>query len=76
MKMDIQALKIELAKQILALESKEILDKVYATLKREEKDFWMNLSEDQKKEVEVARHQVKKGKTEDWDRVLERLSKK
>jgi hypothetical protein len=72
--MDIQALKIELAKQIRALESKEILDKVYATLNREEKDFWMNLSEDLKKEVEVARKQVKKGLTADWYLVRSRPS--
>jgi len=74
--MDIQALKIELVKQILESESKELLDKIYATLKREEKDFWLELSDDQKKEVEMGRRQVKNGETEDWESVLERLSKK
>jgi len=74
--MDIKALKIELVKQILESESKELLDKIYAALKREEKDFWMDLSDDQKKEVEIGRRQVKNGETEDWESVLARLSKK
>lgn len=74
--MDIQALKIELVKQILALESKELLDKIYTTLKKEEKDFWSALSADQKQEVEIGRKQVQNGETEDWESVLERLSKK
>ena len=74
--MDIQALKLELVKQILELESKELLDKIYATLKREEKDFWLEMTDDQKEEVEIGRRQVQNGETEDWETVLERLSKK
>lgn len=74
--MDLQALKIEPVKQILALESKDVLDKIYATLKQEEKDFWTTLSADQKQEVEIGRKQVENGETEDWESVLGRLSKK
>ncbi|NQV52841.1 MAG: hypothetical protein HQ500_06640 [Flavobacteriales bacterium] len=74
--MDIQALKLELVKQILESESKELLDKVYYTFKREEKDFWLEMTDDQKQEVEIGRRQVKNGETEEWETVLERLSKK
>jgi hypothetical protein len=74
--MDIQTLKIELVKQILELDSKESLDKVYATLKREEKDFWLELTDDQKIEIEIGRSQIKNSETEEWQTVLERLSKK
>jgi hypothetical protein len=74
--MDIQALKLELVKQILESESKELLDKVYSTFKREEKDFWLEMTDDQKQEVEIGRRQVKNGETEEWQTVLERLSKK
>lgn len=74
--MDIQTLKIELVKQILELNSKESLDKVYAILKREEKDFWLELTDDQKIEIEIGRSQIKNGETEEWQTVLERLSKK
>jgi len=74
--MDIQALKIELIKQIIASESKELLDKIYRTLHQEEKDFWLELTDDEKEEVELGRQQVQNGETEDWNSVLERLSKK
>ena len=74
--MDIQALKIELVKQILESESMELLHHIYSTLKREEKDFWLELTDDQKMEVEIGRRQVQNGETEDWENVFERLSKK
>ena len=74
--MDIQALKLELVKQILESESQELLAKIYTALKREDKDFWLELTEDQKKEVEIGRQQVQNGETEDWQNVLTRLSKK
>lgn len=74
--MDIQALKLELVKQIIASESKELLDKMYATIKGDEKDFWLEMTEDQKEEVEIGRRQAQNGETEDWDSVLERLSRK
>lgn len=74
--MDIQALKIELVKQILASESKELLDNIHSALKIEEKDFWNELTDDQKEEVEIGRRQVSNGETEDWENVRERLFKK
>lgn len=76
LQMDIRALKIELVKQIIESESKELLDKIYSALKREEKDFWNELTDDQKEEVEIGRRQVRNGETEDWESVRERLSKK
>ena len=76
LQMDIQALKIELVKQILESESKELLDQIYSTLKREEKDFWIELTDDQKEEVEIGRRQVSNGETEDWETLRERLLKK
>lgn len=74
--MDIRALKIELVKQILESESKELLDKIYSTIKREEKDFWTELTNDQKEEVEIGRQQVRNGETEDWENVRDRLSRR
>ena len=74
--MNIQALKIELLKQILQSESKELLDKIYATLRGEEKDFWLEMTEDQKIEIEIGKRQVENGETEEWNSVLKRLSKK
>ena len=41
--MEIQSLKSEFVKNILATESKDLRDKFWATLKLEEKDFGLNL---------------------------------
>lgn len=56
--MDIQALKSELVKYILATDSKDILDKLWTTIKREEKDFWLELTDAQKREVEIGLKQI------------------
>ncbi len=74
--MNIQALKIELVKQILDSDSKELLDEIYRALKGENQDFRHNLTEDQKREIELAREQIARGETEDWQTIKNRLMKK
>ena len=41
---------------------------------KEKTDFWLDLSDDQKAEVEISRKQVKNGETEDWDSIIKRVS--
>ena len=72
--MDLQGLKLELVRQILDLDSKETVSKVYALLDKEKKDFWVELTEAQKKEVEIGLKQIEIGQTEDWNDFLERVS--
>jgi len=72
--MDIQSAKLELVRQILELESSEIVNKLFQTLSHEKKDFWLDLSEAQKKEVELGLRQIEEGKTEDWDDFLKKVS--
>ncbi len=72
--MDIQALKAELVKQILATESKELLDRMWNLLKREEKDFWLELTDAQKREIEIGLKQIENGQTEDWDDLMKRMA--
>jgi len=72
--MDIQALKAELVKQILATESKELLDRMWNLLKREEKDFWIELTDAQKREIEIGLKQIENGQTEDWDDLMKRMA--
>lgn len=74
--MDLKALKLELLKHILQSESQELLDKLLKTIKKEEKDFYTELSEEQKQELEVARNQIKNGQVEDWEAVYLRISSK
>ena len=61
--MDIQTIKSELVKGILQTNSKELLDKLYSTFKAESKevDFWNELTDAQKAEVELGLKQIKNG---------------
>lgn len=71
--MDIQNLKIELAKIILQTESKELLTKLHKLLTgNADTDFYTTLSDREKKEIEIGLQQVKEGETESWDEFLKR----
>ncbi len=72
--MDIQALKIELVKQILNTESEELLNRLYSTLKVESKDFWLELTDAQRREVEMGLEQIQNGKTIDLKDFLKKVS--
>jgi hypothetical protein len=72
--MDTKTLKIELTRLILETENPELLNRVFNDLKKERTDFWQDLSDDQKAEVEISRKQVKNGETEDWDSIIKRVS--
>lgn len=72
--MDNKTLKIKLTRLILETESTELLERLLAELKSENKDFWLDLSEDQKTEIEISRKQIKNGETEEWDSIIKRFS--
>ena len=72
--MDTKTLKIELTRLILETEDPDLLNRILKDLKKEKADFWLDLSEDQKAEVEISREQIKKGETEDWDSIIKRVS--
>ena len=74
--MDIQALKIELVKEIVSSESKELLDKIYTALKGDKADFWLELTADEQEEVRISREQIKNGNSEDWTDIYDRLTRK
>ena len=72
--MSLRTLKLELVKQILEIESQSILTKLFATLKKEDEDFWISLTAEQKVEVELGIRQIENGETENWDDFLKRVS--
>ncbi len=72
--MDIQSLKIELVKRILNTDSTDLIRKLYGVLGKEDKDFWLELSADQKAEIELGIKQLNNDETEDWDSFLKRVS--
>ena len=58
--MDIQAEKITLAQLLLQTEDESIIKKVKAIFK-DQKDWWDDLSQDQKNEVEEADKEIDRG---------------
>ena len=74
--MDIQALKIQLVKDILHSESKELLDQVYSILHNDIQDPWLELDENQQYEIKLAKEQADNGQVEDWSSVYYKMSKK
>ena len=50
--MDINTSKIALAKAILEIESQELIQKIITLIKKEESDFWDDLSVYQQSEIE------------------------
>lgn len=71
--MDIQTQKLQLVKRILEINSQELIDKLFNALDKEDTDFWHDLSNEQKRQIDVSRKQVKNGETEDWESVYNRL---
>jgi len=74
--MDIQSIKSELVKGILQTNSKELLNKLYSTFKAESKevDFWNELTDAQKAEVELGLKQIKNGDYIEFDDFLKKVS--
>lgn len=52
-----------------------LLVKVLSIFRTDNADFWDELTDAQKAEVELSRQQVLEGKVEDWEAVYKRLSK-
>ena len=67
-------MKLELVRQILNLESRDLINTLLLTLKKENKEFQSELTDAQKREVELGLSQIEKGETEDWDGFLRRVA--
>ena len=72
--MDIQTSKIELAKMILNIEDPSIINKILDVIKSKEKDFWLELSENEKKEIQLGIDQLDRGERIPFDDFLKKVS--
>lgn len=72
--MNIQALKLELVKKIIETESQELLDNIFKAIKKDQPDFLLELTDQEKTEIEMSRLQIQNGESESWKSVYERLS--
>lgn len=72
--MDIQASKIEVVKMILELEDTKLIEKVRKLIVKEKRDFYNDLSEDEKLEVKYGLEQLERGEKTPWEEVYKKIS--
>ena len=68
--MDIQATKLELLKLLLNTKKESTLMKIEAILKEDAVDWWKELGEDEKKEIEEGLKQAELGEATDHKKVM------
>ena len=74
MNLDLKSTKIELAQFILNSKNAALIQKINDFIKSESNDFWTELSDSQKQEVEISRKQILNGETENWESLRNRLN--
>lgn len=71
--MDIQAENIQLAKLLLETENPNIIESIKKVFKRDKTvDFWDELSQEQKNEIESASNEIEKGEIIDYDSFMQK----
>ena len=65
--MDIQTSKIQLVKEILDIDTPELIEKVVNLLKKEKRDFWNDLSPYQQEEINKADLEILNEETFDYE---------
>ena len=71
--MDLQTSKVELAKMILNINNQSIIDKLVQVLKAEKSDFWLELSEPEKKNIQLGIKQLENGEGIDLDKFIKKV---
>ena len=72
--MDIQAAKLELVKLIVNIDNGKVIDKILKLLKSEQEDFWLELSENEKEEIQIGIKQLDSGDRISIDDFLVKVS--
>lgn len=72
--MDIQTAKLELVKLIIGIDNKSIIYKLLSALKSENNDFWLDLSESEKQEIQFGIDQLDSGHRVSLDDFLKKVS--
>ncbi len=71
--MNIQAEKIELIKMLLDTENPKIIESIKKIFKMEKTaDFWDELSNEERKEIEKATLEIKNGEVTDYDTFMQK----
>lgn len=71
--MDIQAEKIELVKMLLDTQNPRIIESIKTIFKKEKpKDFWDDLTIEQRHEIEKASLEIQNGEITDYDSFMQK----
>lgn len=70
--MDIQTEKIELMKLLLNTNNPKIIQSIKQVFKKEEGDFWDDLSAEQQAEIELGIHQINEGQVKDYESIMKK----
>ena len=74
--MDIQATKIELAQLLLNTDNVSVLNKIKTILKTEKKDWWDELTDFQKEQIEIGENQIDNGEVISWEEVKKQMNER
>ena len=74
--MDVQATKIELAQLLLNTENVSVLNKIKTILKTEKKDWWDELTDFQKEQIEIGENQIDNGEVISWEEVKKQMNER
>ena len=74
--MDIQATKIELAQLLLNTNDVSVLNKIKSIFKTEKKDWFDDLNDFQKEQIEIGEREIANGEVVSWDDVKKQMSER
>ena len=74
--MDVQATKIELAQLLLNTDNVSVLNKIKTILKTEKKDWWDELTDFQKEQIEIGENQIDNGEVISWEEVKKQMNER
>ena len=74
--MDIQATKIELAQLLLNTNDVSVLNKIKSIFKTEKKDWFDDLNDFQKEQIEIGEREIANGEVVSWDDVKKQISER
>lgn len=72
--MDLQTSKVELAKMILNIENQSIIDRIMDVLKSEKADFWLELTENERKNIQLGIKQLENGEGIELNEFIKKVS--
>ena len=74
--MDIQAIKIELAQLLLNTDDVSVLNKIKSIFKTEKKDWFDDLNDFQKEQIEIGEREIANGEVVSWEEVKKQMSER